>query len=166
MRGAHRIVMTKWPDRPRSDVSADFLGEDEHGVWYGSHRDRTFVDGRGMTVTAAHVGAYLPDRWWIPIFVPPERRFEIYVHIATPPDLVDGRIESIDLELDVVRYRDRRVEVLDEDELDEAIIEHAIPDDVVGRARGACDEVVRLLTEDVEPFARAGAAWLERYLAT
>lgn len=157
------IVMTKWPDRPRSRVAGEFLGEDEHGRWYGSHRGRFHRASSGAIEPSVHVSAYHADLWWIPVFVAPGRRFDIYTHIATPPTFVDGLVSTIDLELDVVRHPDGSVVVLDADELEHAIVTYAMPAEVVADARAACERVTALMRASAAPFDGTGAAWFERY---
>ena len=44
---------------------------------------------------------------------------EIYVNVTTRPALDQGTVSAVNLDLDVVRWRDGRVEVLDEDEFAE-----------------------------------------------
>ena len=106
----------------------------------------------------------VPDGgWWIATFYAPMlAEIDIYVDIATPATWVsETHITSIDLDLDVVRYRvDGRIEIVDEHELVEHTTLYWYPSDIVERAREAADEVVDAMSERREPFGEVGWKWL------
>jgi hypothetical protein len=87
---------------------------------------------------------------------------EIYVDVTTRPALDDGTVRAVDLDLDVVRFRDGRVEVLDEDEFAEHQVQLGYPAELITQARQTCDSLAGAVLSRTEPFGQAGAEWLAR----
>ena len=101
-----------------------------------------------------------PDSWWTAVWNE-GGDFEIYVDIATPPRWDGDRVTMIDLDLDVVRHRDGRTLVLDEDEFDEHRVSLGYPPDLVDRARTTTAAVFLDVERRIPPFDATGAQWLE-----
>jgi protein associated with RNAse G/E len=91
-----------------------------------------------------------------------ENAMEIYVDVTTRPALTEGTVSAVDLDLDVVRYQDGRVEVLDEDEFAEHQVQLGYPAELITGARQTCDWLVAAVSSRAEPFGQAGAGWLAR----
>ena len=89
-------------------------------------------------------------------------RWASYVDICTPVEITTGRVEAIDLDLDVVSTWNGDVDVLDEDELVEHIGRFGYPSDVVERVRSEADLVRHRIEVGDEPYATVGARWLAR----
>ena len=87
---------------------------------------------------------------------------EIYADVTTRPAYGAGQVTAVDLDLDVVRYWDGRVAVLDEDEFAEHQVELSYPAELIDQARATCDWLVSAVSARREPFGQAGAAWLAR----
>jgi protein associated with RNAse G/E len=87
---------------------------------------------------------------------------EIYADVTTRPVLSPGQVTAVDLDLDVVRYRDGRVAVLDEDEFAEHQVQLDYPAELIEQARTTCDWLVGAVSARREPFGQTGAAWLAR----
>jgi protein associated with RNAse G/E len=62
----------------------------------------------------------------------------------------------------VVRYRDGRVEIIDEDEFEEHRVLFGYPAEVVATARATADQVANALVHRLEPFGAAGPEALRR----
>lgn len=139
------------------------LGEDEHGTWLGAVTGTPLRKGGGPPrpapggfITLARQGA-----WSMPIWNT-VGKWASYVDICTPVEIGVGRVESIDLDLDVVATWDGAVSVLDEDELIEHIRRFGYPSDVVERVRSEADHVRHRIEAGDEPFGTTGAGWLAR----
>jgi protein associated with RNAse G/E len=102
------------------------------------------------------------NEWWLAEFYRDHPRYDVYVNIGTPPQWHGDRIHQIDLDLDVVRYTDGSVAVLDEDEFAHHRVESEYPDDLVAAALEASERAVGLLEPRAEPFGVAAVAWLEQ----
>ena len=69
----------------------------------------------------------------------------------------------VDLDLDVIRFGDGRVEVVDRDEFEVHQHTFGYPPDIVEAAERATAEVFDLVLHEVAPFDRtSAAAWIER----
>ncbi len=87
----------------------------------------------------------------------------MYVDIATTATWVDEqRVEMVDIDLDVVRYQDGSVELLDEDEFLDHQERFNYPAWLVDRARTTAAELVLKVEAGAEPFGSAPATWLDR----
>ena len=139
------------------------LGEDEHGLWLGGPQGTVVQRGREPPHSFhPFVQLIKPDRWWTLLFNGPHSRLcEVYVDVITPARwTAKDRVEMVDIDLDVVRYHDGSVEVLDEDELVDHARRLGYPPALVDRARVTAAQVVARLENAVEPFGVAGRRWL------
>jgi uncharacterized protein len=86
------------------------------------------------------------------------------VDVVMPVRWLDGAVEEIDLELDVVRSADGRVSVRDQKEFDRVRKEHWMPDDISTQAEATCEQIRTLVESGSEPFGNVGREWLLRFL--
>jgi hypothetical protein len=155
------VVFTKWGDRPHWHFDCLHVGEDEHGVWLAGppgtllqradeppiHHENGFVQ------LIPHQGDWLAsfdkDDWC-----------EVYVDVTTRPCWAGSTVTCVDLDLDVVRNRDGRVELLDEDEFLEHQVRYRYPAEVIEGARATAGWLLEAVAARREPFGGAGRAWL------
>jgi protein associated with RNAse G/E len=101
--------------------------------------------------------------WWTVVHASPGGDAELYVDIAAPATWETSDLVTIvDLDLDVVRWSDGRVELVDEDEFLEHQTSRGYPAWMIDRARAAAARAVLAAESRVEPFGLAGKVWLER----
>jgi hypothetical protein len=156
----------KWPRRPTSLAAARVLGEDEFGRWLGVAAGDPWwnVDRSPAGVFVAPLVKLVPSgTFWTACFHPADPVVD--VDIVLPVEWVDGALEEVDLELDVLRSADGTVRVRDRDAFDRVRAAHAMPTDVAARAEETCERVRDLVERAVEPFGDVGPAWLARFLA-
>jgi len=141
------------------------LGEDQHGVWLGAPVGALIQKGNEPAVAWERPFVQLipTDEWWSLLYNADGGRMRVYVDIITPalwsaPD----RVEMTDLDLDVVRFVDGTVEVLDQDEFAMHQTEFAYPKKLIDGALATSAEVRNALEARTEPFGDVGAVWLER----
>lgn len=141
----------------------DRIGEDEHGVWLWAPPGIEAQRGDEPPKQTSHAFAKLiPHDGWFTAIWNAAGKYEIYIDVGTPPVWTDDRVEMIDLDLDVVRYRDDgSVAVLDEDEFLEHRNTLGYPFDIVDRARATTAMLALALEQRREPFDEVGVAWLE-----
>jgi uncharacterized protein len=90
----------------------------------------------------------------------------IYVDVTDTPRY-DGRVVSaIDLDLDVVAWRDGGVEIVDVDEFDEHRVVLGYPPEIVEKARLTADWLFDKVRDEVPPFDATGKTWLQRAART
>lgn len=159
------LARDKWPDRPHYRHEGIHLGEDDTGAWYltpiGSpvYRAGAFWrEARWHTVMNFAAG-----REWTAWFPAPEADswFDIYCDIVTPIEILDDRTSCIDLDLDVVRHRDGRVEIVDRDEFEAHQLLFGYPEDVVASAERTAGEVAAMIATGVAPFDGRADHWLD-----
>ena len=157
-----RIEFTKWDGRPHWHYEIDPIGDDEHGRWFavppGRRLHRVFDDL--FTNTSGFVSLVPATGWWIASFNQPLERVDVYVDIATEPVYDGDVVRACDLDLDVIRWRDGRVVIDDEDEFEEHQVAMGYPDDVVAAARSTCDAVADLVRRRAGPFGDVADAWV------
>lgn len=161
------VDFRKWPDLPHWQYLIYPLGEDEHGRWFCLPA-RSVVQRRPEPpIRHVRTSAVLfpHDQWWKASFHPPDAPLQLYVDIASPPEWHGDTVTMFDLDLDVIRDRQGRVQLVDEDEFEEHSRTRNYPDWIIEGARRAADDVLRAVTERREPFDRIAAEWLRRACA-
>ncbi|MEV6129508.1 DUF402 domain-containing protein [Streptomyces violaceusniger] len=139
------------------------LGEDDHGVWLGLPGGTVMRKGYGPMVPIAWAHVILLPRgaWWTAAFNAPPRETEIYCDIATPPRWVSSHeVTMVDLDLDVIRKRDGRTLLDDEDEFAEHQVRYGYPADVIAEAEAAGRWLMDAVGGRAEPFGDACERWL------
>ena len=154
----------KWPDQLHWQLEARVLGQDEHGVWLyipaGTMARRGDEPARPFKIGFVSV---VPDgEWWVGEFYWDHPNYAVYINIGTPPEWHGDRVHQIDLDLDVVRYLDGTVEVLDEEDFATHQRIYAYPDYVVAAARSASERAAAMLESYAEPFGSAAMTWLAK----
>ena len=159
------VRFTKWGGTLHWHFELERLGEDEHGVWLGAPVGTRMQRGSEPPITEQSGCVQLVPRagGWAALWNR-TRDVEIYVDIASEPVWSDDGsvVTLVDLDLDVVRWRDGRVEILDEDEFAEHQVALGYPAAVIAAAEATTAEMVRALTERIEPFDTVGPSWLGR----
>ena len=157
------VVFRKYDGSLHWNYLATRLGEDEHGVWLGAPLGTELRRGEAVMELAemAHVVLLPRAGWWTAAFNAPPKRTEIYCDISTVPEWTSAEeVTMIDLDLDVLRRRTGRVELVDEDEFAEHQVRYAYPPEVIGNARASADWLVTAVADRREPFGTTYRAWL------
>ena len=158
------VVYTKFDGSAHWRIPMLWLGEDEYGRWLGAPPNTEARRGNEPPVVhpQAWVALFPRDAWWTAICNAEPEPIEIYCDVTTVPQWREGEVTMVDLDLDVCRRRDGRVEVLDEDEFAEHQVRYRYPDEVVAAARAATESLSRALSENAEPFATVAQRWLAK----
>lgn len=166
-----RIVTTKWPDRPHWTYPARYLGADAHGDWFG-HPVGTLYTRPGMEIPGQHamvtlVPAETADaapsgRGYLASFHAPDSPMVVYIDVTTVPVWHGDEIWAVDLDLDVIRSRDGRLWIDDEDEFEAHQVELGYPAGVIAHARATADALFAAVEAAVPPYdGTAAAHWLD-----
>lgn len=159
------LVSEKWGGHPHYRGVAHHLGEDEHGTWVWGPAGRTIYRGDTALFVTEHdaLTVVVPGAWWAAAWWIGHPSLELYVNINTPAIWDGDRIVSVDLDLDVVRTSDGRVEIVDRDEFELHRVEYGYPSDLIAGAEAAAAEVHALVSRNCPPFDGVAAkAWAER----
>lgn len=160
---------TKWGGKRHWWWSAEELGRDRFGWWFGSRAGTELRRGFEEPVVVRHDFVVLvPDRGrWIAAWNGPEEtETALYIDVTDKPVRRADRVEAIDLDLDVVRLRDGTVRLLDEDEFEEHQFLYHYPADVIAQARATSGDLMRMVAEHHEPFGEVGEAWLTGFTSS
>ncbi|MEU6408583.1 DUF402 domain-containing protein [Microbispora sp. NPDC046933] len=159
-----RIIYRKYGGSLHWHHHARVLGEDEHGVWAGCPSGMIAQRGHEPPTVFefASVILFPRDAWWTAAFNAPPHKAEIYCDITTVPVRGDGRITMADLDLDVLRMRDGRLILDDEDEFAEHQVRYAYPEEIIRQAERSAAWLMEAVGARTGPFGGAHDRWLSR----
>jgi hypothetical protein len=157
------VRYSKWGGIDHYHFTMDLLGQDNYGWWLFGRKGMTIQRGAEPGFRQPRDFALLvpAEGCWTACFNV-EGELDIYADVTTRPVLADGRVTAVDLDLDVVRYWDGRVAVLDEDEFAEHQVDLAYPAELIAQARATSDWLVGAISARGEPFGQASGPWLAR----
>lgn len=159
------LATEKWGGIPHYRGEVALLGGDEHGHWWWGPKGRTIFRGDQPLFEAQHDVLFLvvPGAWWSATWWWEHPEIELYVNIGTPFVEEPERLVSTDLDLDVLRWCDGRVEIVDQDEFAEHQVRYGYPPDVIERTTRTADEVHAAIVSGDPPLDGAAArAWVRR----
>jgi len=155
----------KWPRRSTTVAAACLLGEDAFGRWLGIAKGAPWWaadHSRSGVFEVSFVKLVPSDTFWTACFHPVDPVVD--VDIVLPVRWVDGAIEEVDLELDILRSADGSVQVRDREAF--ALVQEAwtMPGDIVEQAEETCEMIRAMVEQGAEPFEAVGRAWLRGFL--
>lgn len=153
-------AVEKWGARPHYRGTVLLLGEDEYGTWLWGPRGRTVLRGERPVFTTEQDAVFLvvPGGWWSLAWWLGHPEVALYVNVQTPATWDGDRLVAVDLDLDVVRFRDGRVETVDRDEFDLHRRRYGYPADLVAATERAAAEAHELTAANGPPFDGVAAA--------
>lgn len=156
---------TKWGGKRHWHYPVVPLGTDRYGWWLGGPEGTYFQRGDEEPILRPQDYVMLvPESGdWIATWNA-ESETELYVDVTTRPVRRGGVIEAVDLDLDVIRKRDGRVLLVDEDEFAEHQVLYGYPAGVIAQARWTADDLLARIGAAEEPFGLAGDAWLRKFV--
>ncbi len=160
------IDFRKWDGSKHWQFAMHRLGEDEHGLWLWSPPGSVMQRGEEAPklTPATNIKVVPVDKWWTAIWRW-KGTHDLYVDIITPPQWSGSTVTMVDIDLDLVRWNDGRVEVLDEDEFTERQQMYAYPTRLIDTARATTARLALALETRHEPFGSVAAAWMEQAVA-
>ncbi len=161
------FLMRKWDGSQHRQTTMVYLGSDEYGRWLAIP---TGIDARlpgsPSVNRAAHVMLVPDDRCFLAHFNAAPSQNAIYADVTTAPEFGhDGNgwvVAAADMDLDVVRRRDGRIWIEDEDEFAEHTVSYGYPADVVATTRATADALLTAVREECEPFGTTWRRWIDR----
>jgi protein associated with RNAse G/E len=161
-----QIDFRKWGGARHWQFVMRRLGEDEHGLWLWSPPGTAMQRGHEPVRSSRHTNVKLipADKWWTAIWSH-RGEAQLYVDVVTPARWSGNTVTMIDVDLDVVRWADGSVEVLDEDEFIEHQATLDYPPRLVDTARAVTARLALAVEAGHEPFGTVGEAWMKRAVA-
>jgi hypothetical protein len=159
----------KWDGHAHWVVPGQYLGEDEHG-WWVFQRTNEFISRPGAALYTQSDAVLLIPRGgdYVATFYDGQHPngVEIYVDLALRPDWTRIRpgvfeFHLIDMDLDVVRERERGVYIDDEDEFSAHGLAMQYPAELVTRIEAECNRIYTAVKARQAPFDGTDAAWFE-----
>lgn len=97
---------------------------------------------------------YWADRWYnVFRFHEPDGHLRsYYCNVATPSVFENGKLDYIDLDIDVLADASLRYEILDLDEFEERAVEMNYPKEILDRSKSSLDELITLIESRQFPF--------------
>ena len=155
----------KWGGRPHYRGEVSHLGDDEFGSWLWGVSGRTMYRGDDSTfVTEQPVLILIAgDAWWSVSWWVGHPDVDLYVNICTPAQWAGERIVAVDVDLDVIRYCDGRVAVVDRDEFEHHQLLYDYPPFIIEGAEQATASAYELVVDNAAPFDGVAAqTWIAR----
>jgi protein associated with RNAse G/E len=160
-----QIDFRKWDGSRHWQFAMNRLGEDEHGLWLWSPAGSDMQRGHEPLRRSSSINVKLiPDgKWWTAIWSW-RSKVDLYVDIITPPSWNGETVTMVDIDLDVVRWPDGRVELVDEDEFEQHRKEFDYPPRLVDTARSTAARMAVAVEMRHEPFGAVAEAWMQQAL--
>lgn len=165
--GDWEMRFSKWDGAPHWHFDVEQLGTDGHGVWFAGPPGTRLQRGEEPRIVESRGFVMLVPRaaWWIAFWNHHDDDLTVYVDVTTVSQVADKKISAVDLDLDVVRWRDESVEVLDADEFEQHQVDLDYPPEVIAEAEATSRWLCSRLTRRTEPFGIVGETWLDRAAA-
>jgi protein associated with RNAse G/E len=98
---------------------------------------------------------YWLDRWFnvFRFHEPGGELRNYYCNVNLPPSFENGVLDYIDLDIDVLVWRDFKYEILDLDEFEQNAVLYGYSDELIGRSRATLDEIQEMIKIRRFPFS-------------
>jgi hypothetical protein len=161
------MEFTKWGGTRHWHYELEELGADVYGKWFSGRPGTALQRGEDPPILEldGFVKLVPASGDWIAIWRS-AGDIAIYVDVTNTPQTSGSRIEAIDLDLDVVAFRDGRVEVIDVDEFDEHRLTLGYPAQIVAGALATATWLSEHISMNTPPFDGTGPSWLANATAT
>lgn len=150
-------------------VQGTYVGADHHGQWIYQPSGTLVARPSLAFIANGDAMCLIPHEGdWVATFYDDEypRDFRVYVDTSAEIGWLRMRhgweVNSVDMDLDVIRSVVHGVFVDDEDEFEEHSAEFGYPDELVEQMRAATDHVYQMVRGEQEPFGKVASAWFER----
>ncbi len=151
-------------------VPGRYLGEDQHG-WWIFQGSSEFISRPGAALYTASDAVLLVPRSgdYVATFFDEQHPdgTEIYVDLAVDPgwNPIQSHVfefHLIDMDLDVVRSRERGVYIDDEDEFADHQVAMRYPLEVIAQIRSECDRIFTAVAAGQAPFDGTDTQWFKK----
>jgi uncharacterized protein len=162
----YQMAYTKWDGSSHWHFEVQELGHDSHGRWFSGAPGILLQRGEEPPIEEVNGFVMLIPRLgdWIALW---NRVSAVatYIDVTDSPRIVDRTIRAVDLDLDVIAWRDGRVEIVDRDEFEEHQELLGYPPDVMAGAEQTAAWLETELRAGRAPFDGVAQVWLDRAIA-
>lgn len=110
------------------------------------------ADGKEWISRIPGVSFFIPKAWFNVVALIEETGIRYYCNIASPPYVAGNVITYIDYDLDVIRYPDGKVQVVDQEEYDRHRLAYHYSAVVEGKVRLGLEAVLERIQQGISPF--------------
>lgn len=153
----HRMWMENWLV-PKSKHHSMHHGEDMH-VLINSRTPIVESDGKQWISKVPAVTFFIPHQWFNVVALIEEGGIRYYCNIASPPFENEGVFTYIDYDLDVIRYPNGQVCVVDRDEYEYNRLAYHYSDIVEHKVSAGLESVMERLKQRQTPFEDDVVSW-------
>jgi len=161
------MEFTKWGGTRHWRYELEELGADAYGTWFAGRPGTALQRGDEPPIFELHgfvtLVPVIGD--WIAIWRS-VGDLAIYVDVTDTPRRRGSRIDAVDLDLDVVAFRDGRVEIIDVDEFEDHRITLGYPAQIAASAQATAMWLLDQIPLRTPPFDDTGPSWLAKAAAT
>lgn len=159
-----RIHGFKWPKRPMAQAIGYLLGADQYGYWIGIAAGGVWHHSNGQQgrFEQSFVKLIPYNAYWSACFNPSDTLID--VDIVLPNNWNHRLVEEIDLEIDLLKMDDGRLEIRDEADFAEVCQRWPMPANLIEQVQATTKHIYQQLHEEAEPFKLVGAQWLADFL--
>lgn len=153
-----RIDVYKYDGRLHMTLPAHFMDDDGSRLWLRTSLGgevRHVTRGKSWAITRPSDMIFWRERWYN-VYVNYDEAWQFrnfYCNVGLPPEIRDGGVSFVDLDLDVQIWPDGRTDLLDVDEFDAHKVQFGYPAAVQRAAQEAVEGVLALWRAGAEPFA-------------
>lgn len=160
----------KYDGLPHWVVPGFYLGSDEHGHWL--HQPAGSLVARPGAAHLAQTNALclipFEGSWVATLYADPADDFDVYIDLShgigwRPLQQGGWEVNSVDLDLDVIRSRTRGTFLDDEDEFEEHGLSMGYPEELKAEIRAASGALLDAVRRDEPPFNHSHRQhWLDK----
>ncbi|UYQ76311.1 YgaC family protein [Glutamicibacter sp. JL.03c] len=160
----------KYNGLPHWVVPGFYLGSDQYGHWL--HQPAGSLVARPGAAHLARTNALclipLEGSWVATLYADPADDFDVYIDLSLgvgwrPLQQGGWEVNSVDLDLDVIRSRSRGTFLDDEDEFAEHGVSMGYPEELKAEIRAASDTLLDAVHRDEPPFNHSHRQhWLDQ----
>jgi protein associated with RNAse G/E len=160
------IDFQKWDGRRHWQFAMLRLGEDDHGLWLWSPAGTEMQRGHEPVRHSKGINVKLipENKWWTAIWSW-QGNIDLYIDIITPASWNGSTVTMVDIDLDVMRMPDGRVEIADEDEFEQHQVDMDYPQRLIDTARATTARLALAVEARHEPFGDVGDSWMRKAVA-
>lgn len=161
-----QVDWLKWPETPYRTTPMSSFGHDDLGEWlYAPRGAAASYHASGPAPLPVNFLSLVPrdSVGWIATWMwgNSEVDIDVYVDLVADPEWIsDSVLKVVDLDLDVIRYRDGRTILDDEDEFEVNRVRLGYPEPLAASARTVAEELLYLVERSDPPFDTPNPRWL------
>lgn len=154
----------KWPKRPTAQAIGYLIGTDQFGHWLGIIAGSVWqhCNGQQGTFEQSFVKLIPYNAYWSACFNCSGKLID--VDIVLPHIWANQLIEEVDLEIDLLKMDDGRLEIRDQAEFAVVFQQWPMLTSLIDQVHATTTQIYQQLATEAEPFKRVGVQWLALFL--